>query len=92
MRKNSGQGANKGEEIAEDREQTKGLLSEEAGCFDDTGIDFVPATKHKQPMLDEREQQFGVDLAEDMTGLLGAPFIEGKLLFPEFEEQLNLPA
>ncbi len=43
-------------------------------------------------MLDDCQQEFGVNFAKDVIGLLGAPFIEGKVLFPEFEEQFNLPA
>lgn len=92
LRKNSGQGADKGNEIVENKEQAKGLLSEEESRLDQTGIFCLPTTDNEQPMLHECQEQFGVHLAQAVIRVLGAPFIEGKLLFPQLEEQLNMPA
>ena len=43
-------------------------------------------------MLQDHRQQFGVDLAQDAPGFVAAPLIQARILLPQFEEQLDLPA
>jgi hypothetical protein len=60
MRENSSQGTDKGDEIAQDGKQVKGMFFEENRCLDQTGIFFIPATENEKPMLHKCQQQFGV--------------------------------
>jgi len=78
-------------EIRQGSQEVKGIFTKRAGGFDKTPILQLPATKQQNPMLNQSQQEFGINLAEDLVRLLGTPMIHRQLGFPELEKQFNLP-
>jgi hypothetical protein len=42
-------------------------------------------------VLDQIQQQFGIDLTQDLVWLLRPPMIHRQISFPQLEKQFNLP-
>lgn len=69
-----------------------GMGTHDFGGFDQGAMGFMPTTDDQNPMLDEQANQLGVDFTENAPRVFAAPRIQETVLFPEFEEQFNLPA
>jgi hypothetical protein len=59
--------------------------------FEETAIWIVPKVKQGGPMKEECTQEFGINFSQNAPRVLAVPFINRKIFFPEFEEDLDLP-
>src|SRR5882762_9176196 len=67
------------------------LVTDGFGCFDHAATWNLPAAHNHHPMHDNHAKKFGVKVAEQVPGLLAAGNIRLSVLFPQLEEQFNLP-
>ena len=74
------------------RRQMAGVGLDGLGGLDQAAVGVLPAADEDEPMLDERRQEFGVDLGEDAPGGGRAPLIDALVALPQLEQQLDLPA
>src|SRR5258708_20936893 len=72
--------------------QQRHLVTKHVSRQTPTAMRIFPTGGDENPMLNEHGKQFSVDLAENMVGLLGGPFMTVPMTFPEFEQELNLPS
>ena len=71
--------------------QVKSMFTQGQGRFNQTAIWLTPTGEQDEPVLDNREEEFGEDFGEDLPGVLSAPGIQGQGLLPQFEKEFNLP-
>ena len=73
-------------------DQGRHLLAQDFGDSAQTMMRVIPTGKEHEPMLYEQGQQRSLDLTKDMPRLAAVPLIQQAVLFPQLEEQLDLPA
>ena len=57
-------------------QDVKGMFAQYLGSFDQGAIFMVPAAEQKKPMLDQGEQELGINFTQNLVWLLGTPLIE----------------
>src|SRR5256885_11416591 len=67
------------------------LVTDGFGGFDHTSAWNLPTADNHHPMHDHHANKFGVKVAEQVPRLLATGDIRLSVLFPQLEEQFNLP-
>jgi hypothetical protein len=62
--------------MRQDRQQVKSVFSQSLTRFNQAAIFVRPATEQKAPMLDQGQQEFGINLTQNLMRVLGTPFVE----------------
>jgi hypothetical protein len=68
------------------------LLTDGFGCFDHTSAWNRPTAYNHHPMHDHHPNQLGIEVAEQVPGVLAARHIYLPILLPQLEEQRYLPS
>src|SRR5258707_3769267 len=72
--------------------QRRYLFAQDLSYRREAVVRVIPTGKEHEPMLYDHRQQFGVDLTEDPPGIRGVPVVQQAMLFPQLEEQFDLPS
>lgn len=60
--------------------------------FEEAAVWITPKVKQDCPMKEQRHQQFDINFSQNAPRVVTVPFINREIFFPEFEENLDLPA
>ena len=85
-------GATQRQVSAQAMNQGRYLLAQDLGDARETMMGVVPTGKEHEPMLHDQSHQLGIDLTQDMPRLAAVPLIQQAVLFPQLEEQFDLPS